>query len=137
MITSAFEHQSQCHNFSLEFVCRQLFTDENKVCEFRAASADVLNKHKEIYHGCEKEKGPLLQCPKCPQMLTHRCIAKHEREHHDPNLPFSCDQCSYRALFLHSIKYENYSTLPRDCPNHKIFIKDDAKLREQRFWQCQ
>ena len=107
VITLAFERQSACHNSSLEYVCGQLYTDEDKVCEFRAASADVLNKHKEVYHGCEKAKDPLLQCPKCPHMLTQRSIAKHEREHHDPNLPFSCDQCSYRALFLHSIKYEN------------------------------
>ena len=45
-----------------------------------------------------------MQCPKCPLMVAKFHIMKHERLHHDENLPYGCDICSYRSLLPFSIK---------------------------------
>ena len=45
-----------------------------------------------------------MQCPKCPVMVAKCHVLKHERLHHDENLPYGCDICSYRSLLPFSIK---------------------------------
>ena len=65
---------------------------------------DQMNVHKSKCHGKMKEK-LLLPCPKCPQMMTQKSIANHDKAHHDDSLPYSCDKCSYRALSHHAIAY--------------------------------
>ena len=43
-----------------------------------------------------------IQCTQCPYYGKE--IEKHSIEHHDPNLPYGCDFCGFRALTDHSVK---------------------------------
>ena len=100
------DHDVKFHNSANSNLCGELYntdSNETRTCEYRALDEEKLANHKAKYHGPRKPTTK-LQCPKCPQMVSKKGMWIHEREHHDENLPYSCDLCSYRALRPFSIK---------------------------------
>ena len=83
-------------------------------CHFTSVTAQELKCHFEKTHSAqavakaeEKQKqnwrlvNPKMQCDKCSFFGYN--FKEHLYHHHDPNLPYSCDSCGYRALSLRAI----------------------------------
>ena len=47
---------------------------------------------------------PVSKCPDCVVMVPSSQRKSHQAEHHSPNIPEECDECSYRALTKTAIK---------------------------------
>ena len=64
-------------------------------CDYKSISATSLSAHKKSHNSTMRTR-----CPKCREYLfSPESGEKHEREHHDPDLPWTCGtkNCEYRA----------------------------------------
>jgi len=88
-------HRQLHHDPALEFSCKE--------CSYKAGSPHFITAHAAKYH---KDKGydNRIQCSKCPSLIKEDVMNSHMKNHHDENLPFSCDKCLYRGLTKGSIK---------------------------------
>ena len=62
----------------------------------------VSQKNSKEYHKDYWEKKKKIQCDKCP--FFGKCIEEHLLLHHNPDLPYGCQKCGYRAMTEFAIK---------------------------------
>ena len=80
------EYHYNLHNDIFPFLCDR--------CDFKTHSAPALNKHLSLKHGIGKKNKEI--CKLCKEVKT----PKHDEVHHDPGLPFCCNEesCEFRAI---------------------------------------
>jgi len=80
-------------------------------CDYRACSERGIVMH---YNSTHKQKTKTAQnkivyedkkCPRCPAVVKANHYDMHQKLHHDPALPFGCDECGYRAMTAGSVKH--------------------------------
>ena len=81
-------HIKEVHNMDLK---------KTKVCQ----------KYSKEYHKDYWGKKSKIQCDKCPYF--GKCIDQHLLLHHNPDLPYGCQKCGYRAMTemaitMHTVK---------------------------------
>ena len=96
-------------------------------CHKSRSPEETIEKHKQYHHSgketvqcdqcpfgskVEKEveahisrchESNLMQCDKCPSMVVRTRMKRHQIKHHDPKVPFECDQCQFRGMSQSSI----------------------------------
>ena len=83
-------HMKRNHDEGLEFSC----TYDKDNCSFKSCSEKVVQKHASKFHPGAQVK---VQCELCPCKFIPGNMSRHMKDHHDPSLPFECDECQYRS----------------------------------------
>ena len=68
-------------------------------CSYGSQTSNDVRTHESRFHPeLAREK-----CPDCSTVILKRDMNRHKKHHHDPSLPYACDECNYRGSTKGSI----------------------------------